>query len=392
LINIKRYSDKKILILIISASLVIKLALFAYAAVNAPDAKFMPDTKTYLEPGKNLIEKGSFATFDGSGNIIYERSRTPGYPIFLAFLKYVLKLPFNAIILVQILLITLAGYIVYKAAHKLDGNIALLAAFIFLFDQPTTISALMLLSEALCTVFTALFMYFFLKYLRDRGLGRLVVSALMLAAATYIRPAGYYLGIYLAIGVIYALSRVNLKKGIIHALIFFLLFYSMLGTWQCRNYLRSGYADFSTIVKTNIYRWGPLHKYERDGGYEATKMSPFAYYPDLVTRMAIQYFTVPGTLKYLKSEGLKAASKVYGYPWVVFWLVGLIFARYDKLSSRFLISVILYFAAGAILITGLTISSRYRVPTMPMISILSASGWIRLAGLLHSRLRPGSGP
>ena len=196
-----------VLLVIIFGSLVVKFALFGYAAVNVPSAKFMPDTPTYLEPGINLIERGVFATFDEEGEIKYEILRTPGYPIFIGLLRKIFKLSFDHIVIVQILLITLAGYIIYKAAYELDRNIALLAAFIFLFDLPVAISTLMLLTEALYTVFMALFMFLFLKYLKEYKIGVLILSILMLVIATYIRPVSYYLGVYLAGGIICALFR-----------------------------------------------------------------------------------------------------------------------------------------------------------------------------------------
>src|SRR3989338_3374546 len=68
------YNNRNI-ILIIGLSSAIRLALFGYAAISVPSAKFMPDTPTYLEPGINLIEKGVFATFDDNGQIRYEINR-----------------------------------------------------------------------------------------------------------------------------------------------------------------------------------------------------------------------------------------------------------------------------------------------------------------------------
>lgn len=381
----RRLATNKLLFIIIILSLSIRLSLFGYAVIKAPSAKLMPDSVTYIEPGVNLIEKGLFATFDDSGNTIYEVNRTPGYPIFIAFLMGILKLSFDSIILVQILLLTFAGYIVYKTAYELDKNIAPLAAFIFLFDQPTTISALMLLTEALYTVFMAIFTYFFLNYLKEYRIRPLVYSALTLAIATYIKPVSYYLGICLAAGVIYVLFRKDFRKAVAHGLILLLLFYSLLGIWHYRNYLRTGDADFTVIDNRDLRDMGLTHNYARYRESKEIKMNPFLYYADLTGRSIIQFFTIPGTFKYLNSKGLKVVSKIYGYPWVAFWLIGLLFAGYGKLSHRFLLLTILYFMFTAILVTGLCVGSRFRVPVMPLISILSASGWVRLTGKLRSK-------
>jgi len=370
---------KKILLVII-ISLVIKLGLFGYAAINVPSLKFMPDTRSYLEPGINLVEKGVFATFDKAGNINYEVIRTPGYPIFLAFLNKSFAFSFDMIVVVQILLITFAGYLVYKAAYRLDKNIALLAAIIFLFDQPTTIASLMLLAEALYAVTIAVFIYFFLAYLKEHKISLLIFSALALVIATFIRPISYYLGVCLACGVFYVLFRKNIKKAVAHILILLLVFHVPLGLWQYRNYLRTGNADFSTIDDIDATHMGLTHRYRRDGGLEKTKMSPPMYYANRTSRCIIAFFTLPGTFKYFKSPPLKLFSRIYGWPWMIFCFIGFLSARYNKLEQQFLLLTILYMMLVSVIVVGLCMGSRFRVQAMPLISILSATGWVRITG------------
>ncbi len=376
---------QKILLLVIISSLAVKFALCGFAAINAPSAKLMPDTSTYIEPGINLVEKGVFATFNNKGNIRYEINRTPGYPLFIAALNRWFGLSFNAIVVIQILLITLAGYIVYKTASGVEENTALLAVFIFVFDQPTTISTLMLLTEALYAVFMAVFIYYFLRYLREKGIGMLMLSAVTLVIATYIRPVSYYLGVCIAFGIFFAFFRPNAKKAIAHGLIFFMVFYSLIGLWQYRNYIRTGNNDFTIIDNQDLSHMGLLHKYKRDGGFEALRMSPAAYYANRSFRSALEFFTLPGTLKYLKWRPLRVASKIYGYPWMVFWLTGLFFAAYKRLEYRFLLLTVLYFMAVSVFVVGLCIGSRFRVPVMPLLSILSASGWMRIIAYFKHR-------
>ncbi len=365
----------------------VKIALFSYAAINIPSMKFMPDTPTYIEPGINLVEKGVFATFDDNGKIQYVIHRTPGYPIFIGLLRKIFKLSFDYIVVVQILLITLAGYIIYKAAFDLDRNIALLAAFIFLFDLPVTLSALMLLTEALYTVFIALFIFFFLKYLKGHKIGLLVLSILMLVIATYIRPISYYLGICLAGGVIYFFYRIDIKKAIAHALIILMIFYSFLGLWHYRNYVRTGDGNFTVVDDEGLYRIGLLRKYAKEDDPENVKTGPFLYYTGRTVSSFIQFFTLPGTLKYFRSQPIKMASKIYGYLWMVFWLIGIFFARYDKLPFRFLLLIVLYFAMVSIVVVGLAVGSRFRAPVMPLLSILSANGWMRIFSITRQRFK-----
>ena len=61
------------IILLIGLALVIRLAVW-YAYVQQPGAFVQPDTVTYLAPGEQLLDAGTFPSF----------ARTPVYPIFLA--------------------------------------------------------------------------------------------------------------------------------------------------------------------------------------------------------------------------------------------------------------------------------------------------------------------
>jgi len=372
-------SQKRLLALIIVLSLGTKLALFAWTANHAPEAKFMPDTPTYVEPGINIIEKGVFGAIDKDGNVHYEMRRTPGYPLFIGILHKGLGLSFNGIIIVQILLITFAGWIVYKAACEIDKRIALLAAFIFLFDQPVTIASIMVLTEALYTVFIAVFMYLFLKYLKVKRLRFLSLSVLTLALATYIRPVSFYLGVCVAGGALYVMFGSNMKKAIVHALVAILIFYSCVGVWHYRNYVRCGRADFTTLDELNLSSAGLLHKYERVRSRGKTELSPFVFYVNRSLRSVSGFITLPGTLKQFGSWYMRRASKIFGYPWLVFWLAGLCFVGLGRIEYKFLMMTVLYYLVVSVLIVGIFMSSRYRVPVMPLISILSAAGWLRIS-------------
>jgi hypothetical protein len=215
----------------------------------------------------------------------------------------------------------------------------------------------------------------------------LISSAVVLVAATYIRPISYYLGFCMAAGVLFSLFGTDLKKAIAHCLIFLIAFYSLVGIWNYRNYIRTGNAEFSTVGKQDLENMGLTHKYAREIRSKDIKMSPFLYYVSQAAESINLFIARPGTLKYLRSVPIKILSKIYGYPWVFFWLIGLFFARYNKLPNIFLLLTILYFMALSVVGAGLCVGSRFRVPVMPMISILSASGWIWIYPKIKSLIR-----
>jgi hypothetical protein len=241
---------------IVAVAVLVKLLLLAFLVTHAPQNRFQNDSRDYLETAQVLSAKGVFAKANSDGSLRYELYRTPGYPVFLALLQGLMKVPLNGVILFQIFLAILAAWFTYKAAVQIDYRIAFLSAVIILYDPPVSIFSLLILSETLFLFLMAIFLFSFVLYLKDNKLTLVILSALIVAAATYVRPVSYYLGAAMAIFITYANIRVNFKRALIHALIFLVIVYGALGAWQVRNYKRFGQKTFSSVIKGNYDTYG----------------------------------------------------------------------------------------------------------------------------------------
>jgi hypothetical protein len=101
------------------------------------------------------------------------------------------------------------------------------------------------------------FVYAFTIYIRTQKLGHLIGACLFLVGSIYVRPASYYLpvlisGFILLFGL---LDRNHVGKLFGHVLIFALLSVVILGAWQTRNYVQTGYWGFSSTAPYNLYFW-----------------------------------------------------------------------------------------------------------------------------------------
>ena len=230
--------QRRYIIVIIILAVIIKLSLFLFASISASQGKFLPDSHGYLRLAATLASKGVFAAQNENGALVYETFRTPGYPLFLAALNGLMRIPLDGVIFLQIIMTLLAAFITYKTALEIDQRIALLSMAIILFDPPITIFSLTILTEVLFLFLISLFMLCFTLYLKHRKIGFIISSALILAAATYVRPISYYLGFAVSFFILYADRKEKLKKAFAHAFIFLLTVYSLLGAWQVRNYVR----------------------------------------------------------------------------------------------------------------------------------------------------------
>jgi len=188
----------------VASAATVRLALLAAALARSGTSVIAGgDTASYLEPGRNLLLHGRFLTAGAP-----EIERTPGYPLFLA----VASLPGTAFAaLAQVILSAFTVVLVWRLARAVFGGdrIPLMAAWLFAFEPISVIYSVRLLSETLFLALLLLSLERLAVYLRGHRLRELAVAGIWLAAATYVRPIGYYLPLALAVGLIAALARTS---------------------------------------------------------------------------------------------------------------------------------------------------------------------------------------
>jgi glucan phosphoethanolaminetransferase (alkaline phosphatase superfamily) len=227
----------------------------------------------------------------------------------------------------------------------------------------------------------SLFMLNFVLYLKHIKAGWVILSAVTLAAATYVRPISYYLGAAVALFIIYANIRGNIKRAFIHALIFLIIVYGSLGAWQARNYQQFGEKTFCSMIKGNCDNQGLAGSYLRHKNSIAKGMGPIHYYTSATSRCFMSLMTRPGPFKYFNSAALSAAGRVLAYLWLGFWVVGFfagIRQARRNIYYQFMLFICLYFIAASIAGVSWLVGERFRIPMVPYIAIISAAGWAAL--------------
>lgn len=381
-------SSRSLAVFVISLALVIKCALFIYAHINAPSTKIQIDSRLYLEAGEMIAKKGVFASVQKDGSVLPVTVRTPGYSLFIAVFHHLLNIPLTGIILIQIGLTLFSAWITYKTAIFINPRYGFLSAVIILYDLPTTVCSLMLLTESLFLVFLTLFMLNMVVYLKERRLKYLIFSSIFLACAAYVRPLIYFLPIAVGLFIWTFFARIDMKKGFMHALMFLLIIYGAFIPWQIRNYQATGQFSFSTISDITMETDGLYKSYSRNKDSLAAGTSPVLYYMRITTSGIINLMTYPGTLKYFGSQPLKFWGKVVTYPWVVFWLIGFLTGACKCRHSpylMFLLVVIFYFTAVTVFSTVSSAMGRFRVPMVPFLAIISTHGWFFIYSIIQRK-------
>ena len=365
---------KKLFIIILIAAILFKLSIFVFGVMRVPDSIFDSDSETYLVTAKTISTQGVFGTQDTNGMLKYEAFRTPGYPIFLAIIHNALKIPFTGVILFQLFLTVIAGLITYKIATVIDYRIGILSMALALFDPPTSVYSLKIMTEALYVLLLFLFIYIFIRYLKSGGIRFIILSALTLVAATYVRPISYFLGITVAIFMICSNSLRDFKKTLTHAALFLIIIHSFLGVWQIRNYQRVGTSSFAVVGDSNFKIHGIAKNVEKNNNY----FMQIINYLGNAGRDFVNLMTLPGSLKYYKSKPYAIFGKIIFYPWMGFWLIGFL-AGCAKIKRniyyQFLLWIMFYFVAVTVINISDAAGERFRIPMVACIAVISAYGW-----------------
>jgi len=237
--------------IVLSVGLLLRTVLPLAAMTTHHDSSVFVenDTESYLAPAQALLTSGVFSTANHP-----EIVRTPGYPLFLipGLVSGHLK---TVTITLQIAISTLTVFLVYLTSRVLfSETIAYSCASFYAIEPLSVFYSSQLLSETLFSFMVVLFLYLFARYLKQPRVPMLIAGALVLAAATYVRPISYYLSIILVPIVFYTSARIHRRsKAMIHALSFLLVCLTVLVPWQIRNYRVTGYGQFSAVGDQNLY-------------------------------------------------------------------------------------------------------------------------------------------
>jgi|GEM_PF-842265 len=384
--------NKKYLIAIIGAALLIKALLLYFSVVHVPQARLVRDSYIYLNAGEAIASAGEFASRGPDGTLQSDFFIAPGYPFFLVVLHWLLGVPLAGVISIQVILTVLAAFIAYKTAIEIDDRLGFLSLAILLYSPAITMFSLLILTESLFLLFITLFMFYFVKYLKTGRIKFVVSAGLMFAAAVYVRPGPYLLGIAIAAFVVYANVTHRMKTAVFHAFILLAVIYGLLGLWQIRNYLVFHKAAFSSIISMDVVTGGAfeglIHSYSRNRDPFTQGAPPVLYYINVTWRCALSLFTRPGTFKYLHSPLLALIGKIFSYVVMVFWMGGFLYGITKirrNIYYQFLLLIVVCFACGTIIVEMWNVGERYRVPMMPFIAIISAYGWVSLFSLKNGR-------
>ena len=245
--------NKKIFILILLVSIV-RLTLFNFSLKNQ-ETFLSNDTYSYNSTALVWLQTGSFSlSLDYLD--IPETLRTPGYPFFLAIIYKIFGVGYSSVVLIQLFLSLLSIYLIYIVGTIIyNKKIGLFAALTFSFDPVSMSMNYKVLSETLFLFFLILFIFLGILWLKNPMSKSIpLISGVLLAIITLIRPITYFLSPFIIIGIIiwYTTNNYLVRKWINQFILFIIPILIIVGGWQYRNFKYGNNSSLSQIGGLNM--------------------------------------------------------------------------------------------------------------------------------------------
>ncbi len=231
--------------------LLVRLLLWGWIAAADPQRFWdKGDTPSYDAPARALLELGAFRRSPDKPDAP-ELSRTPGYPLFLAFSYATLGRDFPGPVLLQILLAAATLLLVARIAEKRFGpRVGVGAAWLYGFDPLSLAFCLQMLTE---TLFTLLLVAAALAGMRSLGEANsrnrwAPFSGGLVALATLVRPIAYYLILPLSFALALGrIRRAGLQTALVSACLCWIVHAALVGGWIVHNYVVADTATLSEV-------------------------------------------------------------------------------------------------------------------------------------------------
>ena len=225
--------------------------------------QFADDQNMYIELAQLVSEHGIS---------VLGSDRVPGYPIFLSFIYSVFGLNHWMVVVVQAIIDSFSCVFIGLLVQEVLSKGLVLGGLLSAFNLNMIVLSGMILTESLFLLVCVLFLLFFMKFLRQNSDQWLLLSVLLLAISSMIRPISYYLIFCLVIGLVlyWLISKETMLRIGIRLVGVFFVSTLALGATHYRNYVEYGAFGLVTQGGTHLFGWvlPAAYQYSGQGSYQ----------------------------------------------------------------------------------------------------------------------------
>jgi 4-amino-4-deoxy-L-arabinose transferase-like glycosyltransferase len=228
---------------ILLLALLLRAALLLIA-IHHGDRAIQPDSASYLNPALRLLSSGSYPSDSAR--------RTPGYPLFIAFIYWLGGAHPILVILVQVLIGTASVYLTFRLGRKfLPAWTSLVGAFLLAISVESITNGFYLLTDTLFTFFLITVMLAWVRAYQEDRLVWCCIAALLMGICVLIRPEAEFLPALLALAWLFKKTIPWIRRIGLSGL-FLGIYLASLVPWMVRNDALLGFPTISTIANYNL--------------------------------------------------------------------------------------------------------------------------------------------
>lgn len=244
------------------------------------------DSSSYAALSDALLQ-GHFS----EGAEQYEYFHTPGYPAFVAAIRFVTGGSYFAVTFIQVLLVFATALMTFVLGSILvSEKVGLWASLLFLANPLVPSIAFLIATDTLFMFLLTLGFLLIVKYAREHMAQATFAAAVCFALAIYVRPVGFVaFPIFIAPLLAFALP---LKKKVYAGAAMLLVIAVILVPWMLRNKAHSGVFSFSSLFSLNMAYYEIPH---------------YLSWHNSIT-------IADGILQVEKESGVPRGPDVFGYP------------------------------------------------------------------------------
>jgi 4-amino-4-deoxy-L-arabinose transferase-like glycosyltransferase len=314
--------------------LVVLVRIIAFVYFVMIEGQYMTfDSPPYLNLAENIIDNQVFSTAKQPPFSAHVW-RTPGYPLFLAFISLLGMKSLYWVVFWQELVYGIFAYIFYRYGKPIFGEKIAKIALVFLLIEPSGLAfPKLIMTETLFMPFLLGGILAIGYYLHQFLWRYIFIAGVLMGIGALVRPAILYLPIVVA-GVLLAFDFFNRKRWL-HVGIFFGAFILALSPWLIRNY-----SHYQQIYVSGQSSYG-LAYFHVPLVLEAEKVMPFEagweYVAERVRHKSEQLTQSQGTiatpLQVHEIEKQVALEELVKYPstYANRWLIGMLKAMSSPL-------------------------------------------------------------
>ena len=242
------HGNRKRLIFIILAGLILRLAFFVAVRPwqdNYITGKIiMVDAEPYNNFALSILKDRSF---EHTGTY-----RTPGYPLFLAFVYALFGARPWVVILIQVFIGTFTIFLVHLWARQwFNERVANISALLYAVEPHVIVYGACLLTETLFVFIVLLSVYMWYRGIRNENIIYVSAGALLLGYSALVRPI---LIVFPGLLIVLSLFLKGARPGFkIKSSLVMILFFSLaVSPWLVKNYLQYGHFSLTHINGYNL--------------------------------------------------------------------------------------------------------------------------------------------